>query len=107
MNLSDKTSSRNIQLVDFPDVDEIDAATIKKIINESYDKISMILNNKISLKLHFKQYSKKGLRRKHSIHAKLDSPSINLTASDWDWKLITALQKTLEALVKEIKSKLK
>ena len=94
-------------MVDFPDVDEIDASTINRTIDEYYEKLSRAVDNEIFLKVHFKQYSKNGLRRKHSIHAKFNSPGISLSASDWDWKLITALQKTLDNLFKELKSKLK
>ncbi len=101
------SAKRNIQIVGAPDVDEIDAAKINSTIESTYDKISTILSNELLFVVHFKQHSSDGLRRKHSIKLRASVPGLNFVASSWDWKLITALQKTINSLMREVKSEIK
>ena len=97
--------SKNIQIVGMPEVDEIDAAKINSTIEGYYDKLCRIFNNEIMLVVHFKHHSETGIRRKHSVHARVRLPGIIVVASEWDWKLVTSLQKTLAALLREAKSR--
>ncbi len=99
---------RNIQLIHFPELDEVDYATAEKEISSAYDKIEKILNNEIFLAIHVKSIEKGGMRKKYSLHIRLNSTGINvLVKSENKWTFLSALQDALKTLTRQISEKVK
>jgi len=94
---------RNIQVVDAPDLDEIDLAKVNSTINLSYDRVKKSLGLPYSLLVHFKQYKKAGSRVKHSVHIRASAPGFNLKAEADSWNVITSLQSALKELERGIR----
>ncbi len=100
-----KTERRNIQFTGLPDLDEIDKAAIEKLVSNAYDKTERLLDNEIFLKVHIKQHEVDGMRRKYSVHCKLDSAGLHMDASsakEGQWKLLTAVQDAISVIEKDI-----
>lgn len=93
---------RNIQVVNAPELDEIDLAKVNGTINASYDRVKKRLGSPYALLVHFKQYKKQGSRVKHSVHIRASSPALNLKAEAVSWNVITSLQSALNELEREI-----
>lgn|GEM_PF-1012690 len=94
---------RNIQIVNAPELDEIDLAKVNDTINASYDRVKKSLGSPYALLVHFKQYKKSGARVKHSVHIRASSPDLNLKAEAVSWNVITSLQSALKQLEREIR----
>jgi len=94
---------RNIQIVDAPELDEIDFAKVNQTIDNSYDRVKKSLGSPYALLIHFKQYKKDGARTKHSVHIRASSPGLNLKAEHVSWNLISSLQNALSELEREIR----
>jgi CBS domain-containing protein len=100
--LSLNIERRNIQFINLPELDEIDRATFENALTESYDKLEKILHNSIELSLHVKTHQDTGLRKKYSVHCRLNSPGINIVAnSTRKWKFLVSAQDALKTLEKE------
>ena len=98
-----KTFKRNIQLSNAPEFTEPDKKRVMRTLNAFYDKAAKILHTEdLMLLIHFKSHEKEGMRKKHSVHAKLDAPGFSANAKGHSWNYLTALQDALEALMKEI-----
>lgn len=97
---------RNIQVVNAPELDEIDLAKVNDTINASYDRVKKSLNAPYFLLVHFKQYKKTGARVKHSIHIRASAPGLSVKAEAVSWNVITSLQNALSELEREIKKQL-
>ncbi|HLD58414.1 MAG TPA: CBS domain-containing protein [archaeon] len=102
-----KESARNIQIANFPQVDEIDRAKIMGSIFIFYDKIAMVFPGEFLLHVHFKEHGKLGTRKKHTVHLKLVLAGKTVVASAFDWKLLTAVQSAIESLEREARDKIK
>ncbi len=98
---------RNIQVANSPNVDEIDKAKINLSLNKCYDTLYGIVNNKMLLKVHFKEDEATGARKKHSVNLHLSIPGVEVTAVGLGWNLITALQEAIETLERETIKKVK
>lgn len=97
---------RNIQVVNAPDLDEIDTARVNKKINTSYDRIKRMLEKPFLLIVHFKQHRTKGSRTKHSVHARASAPALSAKVETATWNVLTSVQEALSELEREIKQEL-
>jgi CBS-domain-containing membrane protein len=97
-----KGEPHNIQFGDLPELDEIDNARLQRTVHAFYARQAKRFSDQPRLCLHFKQHHKKGMRTKHSLHARFSSNKTRLRAEAWDWNLLTAVQKTLKTLEREI-----
>ena len=94
---------RNIQIVNAPELDEIDLAKVNDTINASYDRVKKSLGSPYALLVHFKQYKKHGARVKHSVHIRASSPGLNVKAEAASWNVISSLQEALASLERELR----
>ncbi|MBN1941071.1 MAG: hypothetical protein JW772_02715 [Candidatus Diapherotrites archaeon] len=93
--------NRNIQFSSLPEIDEIDKDILMSSVFLSYDKLEKIAKGEVLLHLHFKHSRAKGLRKRHSVHAKISLPGKTILAKADDWKLLTAVQTALRILERE------
>lgn len=98
---------RKIQLINMPQVDEIDLPKIENLLTDFYDMARQRMHNEVLMIVHFKQHKKSQLKTKHSVHVRLSIPGLRLIASDTDWNLLTTTQKALEKLGNEMKKRLR
>jgi hypothetical protein len=94
---------KNLELVHFPEVDEVDNALIVKNFETFFDKVAVEGEN--YLKISAKEYSKGGLRKQHELKGQLFLDGEMFFASDTGWKLIETTQNVLKKLQKEVKNK--
>jgi len=93
-------SFNNVELIKFPELDEIDDALMGKAFQRFLDKVG--LNDEDRLVLTSKEYAKGGLRRQHEIKARLIFSKKDFTASETGWQLIETVQNVLKKLEKEV-----
>lgn len=94
---------KNLELVHFPEVDEIDNALLVKNFETFFDKVSVDGEN--YLKISSKEYSKGGMRKQHELKAQLFLDGKMFFATDTGWKLLETTQNVLKKLEKEVKKK--
>ena len=92
---------KKIQIIDLPELDEIDLAKVESTIEKSYDRTVNFVGEEHSLIVHFKQHKKAGMRTKHSVHVRLLSPKLNVNAEAVSWNIITSLQEALRNMERE------
>jgi ribosome-associated translation inhibitor RaiA len=91
----------NLELVNFPQVDEVDNDLIVKSFERFFSKINMSDADK--LKLSVKEYAKGGIRKQHEVKAHLNLASKDFAASETNWQLIKTIQDVLKKLEKEVR----
>lgn len=94
---------KNLELVHFPEVDEIDKALLVKNFENFFEKVSVEGEN--YLKVSAKEYSKGGIRKQHELKAQLFLDGQMFFASDTGWKLLETTQNILKKLEKEAMKK--
>lgn len=94
---------KNLELVHFPEVDEVDNSILVKNFESFFNKISVEGEN--YLKISSKEYSKGGIRKQHELKAQLFLDGEMFFASDTGWKLIETTQNVLKKLEREVKKK--
>ncbi|MCD6478819.1 MAG: CBS domain-containing protein [Candidatus Diapherotrites archaeon] len=93
---------RNIQLSNMPEFSEPDKKRALQRINTFYDKACKLLAGELFLSIHFKCYEKRGMRKKHVVHARLSGAGFNAKAQAQSWNALSALQNALDELSREI-----
>ncbi len=99
----------NIRYLGLKELDNFEINVIKDLAEKFYPKVDRDFKEAI-LTIDTKKYEVEGKRGKYSIHLKIDHPSIHnniLAAKQFDWDLATALHKTFDNLLNEIKHKFK
>jgi len=92
---------KKIQIIDLPELDEIDLARVESTIDKSYDRTANFAGEEHLLVVHFKQHKNAGMRTKHSVHTRLSSSKLNVKAEANSWNVITSLQEALRELERE------
>ncbi|MDD3083523.1 MAG: hypothetical protein PHP82_00705 [Candidatus ainarchaeum sp.] len=90
----------NIELIKFPDLDEIDSSILEKTFQRFLNKISIMPEDKLVLTS--KEYAKGGLRKQHDIKAHLIYSGKSFVASEIGWQLLETVQNVLKKLEKEV-----
>ena len=90
----------NLELVNFPEVDEIDNALIVHQFERFFEKVNLSGDDR--LKISVKEYSKGGLKKQHEIKAHLFLKGADFSASETNWQLIKTIQDVLKKLEKEV-----
>jgi len=90
----------NVELVHFPEVDEIDFALLAKSIEHFFKKIGATQEDQ--LKLTYKGYARGGIKKQHEIKAQLALGGKIFSASDTEWQLLKVIQEVLKKLEKEV-----
>ncbi|MDD4250580.1 MAG: hypothetical protein PHX27_00105 [Candidatus ainarchaeum sp.] len=91
---------KNIELIKFPELDEIDAGILENNLSRFLDRLQLGDNDVLSLS--YKEYSKGGLRKQHEIKAKLVFSGKTFSASETDWKFLETIQTVLKKIEKEV-----
>jgi ribosome-associated translation inhibitor RaiA len=91
---------KNVELLKFPILDEVDVAILEKNLVRFLEKISFGDNDKLVLTC--KEYSKGGLRKQHEIKANLLFFNKNILASETNWQFLETVQDVFKKLEKEV-----
>lgn len=93
---------RNIQYIGFPELDEIDKASVENLVTETYDKIEKIMNNVTYLTIHVKKHTheQKGLRTKWTVNSRVSIPGMMINSKSWGWKFMDIIQESLDTLLR-------
>ncbi|MBT4191872.1 MAG: hypothetical protein HOE11_01045 [Candidatus Diapherotrites archaeon] len=92
----------NVELIKFPELDEIDSALLDKNIEHFFKKVS---SNDVSLRLTCHDYARGGVKKQHEIKAHLILDGEAYFASDTTWQLLETVQNALKKLEKEVLKK--
>jgi CBS domain-containing protein len=69
---------------------------VQKIASNEAFKLQREIKDDFSLVLHLKEYSKSDRERKYSVSLRIEAPGQNLTVTDYDWRVETAIHKIFE-----------
>lgn len=98
---------RKIQYVKVPELDEVDRQALDNMVSEKYDRLTKMLHNELQLTLHFKHYSRTGLRKQHEVKCRLSAPGMSFVSSAKAWKLLKAAQRVLKIVERDVKKRIK
>jgi ribosome-associated translation inhibitor RaiA len=87
----------NVELVKFPEIDEVDSALLAKSFESFFKK-----NPDVKLHISYKGYSKGGLRTQHEMHAKATLSGKSFFAEVVSWKLLDGVQDCLKKIQREL-----
>ena len=87
--------------------DGIEKSSVTSIAQTYLGKIQKITKHPTRLVVHVKMHEVEGKRKKYSIHSKLFVQGTFLEASHVEWDLLSAVQRSLAALEKEVIKKFK
>jgi ribosome-associated translation inhibitor RaiA len=90
----------NLELVKFPEVDEVDKSILVNNFERFFSKFDLKDADKLTITV--KDYAKGGLRRQHEVKAHFSLNNKVFAASDTDWQLIETIQNVLKKLEKEV-----
>ncbi|MGM5487625.1 MAG: CBS domain-containing protein [Nanobdellota archaeon] len=88
-------------------METVHLANMDKIAEKYAEKMQRWFNNEYELRIHVKEHDLEGKRTRFEVNSRLSYPGTNLAAVGEDWKLITALRKSLEKLENQLRSKYK
>ncbi len=91
---------KDVNLINFPEFDEVDLALIEKSFERFFSKVSSKGERNLSLSL--KNYSRGGLKTQHEVHAKLLLDGVVFVASTKGWQLMESIQNALKKIEKEV-----
>lgn len=97
-----KKERKNIQFVNLPELDEIDAQFLNNCIVDCFDKLKKVLGQITYLVVHFKVHESEGLRKKTSVHLRLSSPGKLFVASSAGWVLLDTAHDAVKTLEREV-----
>jgi ribosome-associated translation inhibitor RaiA len=92
----------NVELIKFPELDEIDSALLDKNITHFFKKVP---SDDVSLRLTCHDYARGGVKKQHEIKAHLILDGDTYFASDTTWQLLETVQNALRKLEKEVLKK--
>lgn len=91
-----------VQISHLPDLDEVDAVFVQKMLDRTYGKVERILKGEHSMHAVFKQSNKAGLRAKTEVHLSVEGAGRRFNASASEWKVRLAVKQACEALEHEV-----
>lgn len=87
----------NVELVKFPEIDEVDSALLKKTFESFFNK-----NPDVKLHISYKGYNRGGLKTQHEFHAKAILGRKSFFAEVVSWKLLDGVQDCLKKIQREL-----
>lgn len=98
----------NVEFVGFGGMDSFEKAKAETRAFSTFRKLSKITKHPdTSLSIHAKEHEIEGKRKKYTIHSRLVCPGNSFDATFEEWNLMSAIQRSLEALEKEVIKKMK
>jgi len=99
-----------IKYIGLNDLDDIERSKLTKIIESKYEKIHRLINNIANLVVTIKLYNdnhKNDEKKKYSIHIRIEAPTVQFSAEDFDWEIGKAINKTVNKIINEIEHRFK
>src|SRR3989344_702969 len=99
----------NIRFVGLKDVGLVphQKDAVKKIAANEAFKLQRAIQDDFSMVVHLKEHTKSGHERKYSISLHVDAPGQQITVTEFDWNLETALHKTFDNAKNVLKRRLR
>jgi len=99
----------NIRFVGLKDVGLVphQKEAVKKIAANEAFKLQRAIQDDFSMVVHLKEHTKSGHERKYSISLHVDAPGQQITVTEFDWNLETALHKTFDNAKNVLKRRLR
>lgn len=98
----------NVEFIGFHEMDGFEKSKAETKAFNTFRKLSKITKHSDTrLSLHLKEYDLAGKRRKYSIHSRLVCPGHSFDATHEEWNFLTAIEKSLSALEREVIKKFK
>ncbi|MDO8633996.1 MAG: hypothetical protein Q7K34_01755 [archaeon] len=98
----------NVEFIGFHDTDSFEKAKAETKAFNTFRKLARIIKHPDTrLSIHVKEHEIEGERRKYSIHSRLVCPGHSFDATHDEWNILTAVEKSLAALEKEVIKKFK
>ncbi|MEA2036666.1 MAG: hypothetical protein U9O94_04105 [Nanoarchaeota archaeon] len=94
-----------VQLVGIDDLKGGEKHLLRKFANEYVEKISKLVNNEVSIKLHVKVRSKTGKQHQYVIKVMVRSAAGNFESEESDWELKRTLHKVFTNIENQVKHK--
>ncbi|MFB6089177.1 MAG: CBS domain-containing protein [Candidatus Aenigmatarchaeota archaeon] len=91
-----------LQITGMPDVDNFVVSKLHDTVDKTVQKIGRIYEGLEYLIIHIKEHNKGGKQTKYSIRTRFMTPVGIFVSKDWDWDLITALDKALDNLERQV-----
>jgi len=95
------------QLLGTDELTENGRETVETTTNDYLSKYDRFLKEITSLKLHVKVHNKGGTRKQYDISLRVESPSGFFESHHTEWQLNQALKHVFDAVLHEIKHKLR
>lgn len=91
--------AQNVELVHFPELDEIDSALAEKCVAKSLDKITRIANKEdLKIKIQVRKYHRSAGRKEYEVHSRFDDPQLKMFSTAKNWNFLTALEDSMKIL---------
>lgn len=91
-----------LQITGMPDVDSFVKDKMHDTIDKTVQKIGRIYEGLEYLVVHIKEHNKGGKQTKYTIRTRFKTPVGMFVSKDWDWDLLTALDKSLDNLERQV-----
>lgn len=95
-----------VQLVNLRVLGDEERVVAGRLVPEYYGKLARQVKDPLVV-VQFKRYKAAGRRAKFSIHARVDAPSVLVSAEAFDWDFARALHKVMRKVHSELEHKLK
>lgn len=106
--MKDFNEQSAVELIGLHDnADSIEKSRAMDTAQNYLSKLERITKRPTRLVVHVKMHEVEGKRKKFSVHTKLSAPGVFLEASHEEWDLLSAVQRSLAALEKEVIKKFK
>lgn len=91
--------AQNIELVHFPELDEVDSALAEKCVSKSLGKVTRITKkDDLKIKIQVRKYQRSAGRKEYEVHSRFDDPQIKIFATAKSWNFLSALEDSMKIL---------
>lgn len=92
-----------LQFVGVNDLSIEEQVAVNEVSTKEFEKIERMLNNRVSMVVHVKLYTKQGGKNKYSLHVRVIAPTGEIeSCKSHDWDLMRALRKSFEDIQNQI-----
>lgn len=92
-----------LQFVGVNDLSIEEQVAVNDVSTKEFEKIERMLNNRVSMVVHVKLYTKQGGKNKYALHVRVIAPTGEIeSCKSHDWDLMRALRKSFEDIQNQI-----
>ena len=104
----DEPEQLNVEFIGFSDTDSFEKSKVESKAFNTFRKLARITKHPDThLSIHLREQALEGKRRKYSIHSRLVCPGHSFDSTHDEWNFLTAVEKSLSSLEREVIKKLK